>query len=150
MNGLQRAMAAGLWVCAVLAAQAQLQAQHPLAGAWKTIDDKTGQARSIVTISERDGIYVGRITQRLGEQTANLENCDKCSDDRRGMPIIGLEIIRGMKKADGAEYYEGGQILDPEEGKLYRLRLTPIEGGKKLQVRGYLGPFWRTQVWERP
>ena len=50
----------------------------------------------------------------------------------------------------GAEYYEGGQILDPEEGKLYRLRLTPIEGGKKLQVRGYLGPFWRTQVWERP
>ena len=143
-------MAAGLWVCAVLAAQAQLQAQHPLAGAWKTIDDKTGQARSIVTISERDGIYVGRITQRLGEQTANLENCDKCSDDRRGMPIIGLEIIRGMKKADGAEHYEGGQILDPEEGKLYRLRLTPIEGGKKLQVRGYLGPFWRTQVWERP
>ena len=93
---------------------------------------------------------MGRITQRLGEQTANLENCDKCSDDRRGMPIIGLEIIRGMKKADGAEYYEGGQILDPEEGKLYRLRLTPIEGGKKLQVRGYLGPFWRTQVWERP
>jgi hypothetical protein len=57
---------------------------------------------------------------------------------------------RSSVAADGAEYYEGGQILDPEEGKLYRLRLTPIEGGKKLQVRGYLGPFWRTQVWERP
>ena len=140
----------GLLVIYLAAPMAWAQDGNSVLGAWKTIDDKTGQARSIVTIAERDGIYVGRITQRLGEQTANLENCDKCSDDRRGMPIIGLEIIRGMKKADGAEYYEGGQILDPEEGKLYRLRLTPIEGGKKLQVRGYLGPFWRTQVWERP
>ena len=100
-------------------------------------------------MTERDGVVSGRITQRLGEGPATLERCDRCTDDRRDQPIIGLEIIRGMKKAQGADYFEGGQILDPEEGKLYRLRLTPIDGGKKLQVRGYLGPFWRTQTWER-
>ena len=139
----------GLLVIYLAAPMAWAQDVNSVLGAWKTIDDKTGQPRSVVTLTERDGVVSGRITQRLGEGPATLERCDRCTDDRRDQPIIGLEIIRGMKKAQGADYFEGGQILDPEEGKLYRLRLTPIDGGKKLQVRGYLGPFWRTQTWER-
>ena len=77
------------------------------------------------------------------------EVCDECSDDRKGKPILGLEIIRGAKKADGKEVWEGGKILDPENGRNYTLRMTPVEGGKKLEVRGSIGPFGRTQTWIR-
>jgi uncharacterized protein (DUF2147 family) len=72
-----------------------------------------------------------------------------CTDDRKGQPKIGLEIIRDAKKSGAELLWEGGTILDPENGKTYKLRLTPIEGGARLQVRGYIGPFYRTQVWQR-
>ena len=62
--------------------------------------------------------------------------CDECTDDRKGKPLVGLEIIRGAKKAEGKDVWEDGKILDPENGKNYTLRLTPIDGGKKLEVRG--------------
>ena len=76
--------------------------------------------------------------------------CDECTDDRKGKPIVGLEIIRGGKKAEGKDVWEGGKILDPENGKDYTLRLTPIDGGKKLEVRGYIGAvLGRTQTWIR-
>jgi uncharacterized protein (DUF2147 family) len=72
-----------------------------------------------------------------------------CTDDRKGQAKIGLEIIRDAKKSGAETLWEGGTILDPENGKTYKLRLTPIEGGARLQVRGYIGPFYRTQVWQR-
>ncbi len=75
--------------------------------------------------------------------------CSKCEGDRKDKPVLGLEIIRGAKKADGKDVWEGGKILDPENGRNYTLRLTPIEGGKKLEVRGSIGPFGRTQTWIR-
>ena len=75
--------------------------------------------------------------------------CEACTDDRKGKPITGLEIVRGGKKAEGKDVWEGGKILDPENGKEYRASFMPIDGGRKLQVRGYLGPFWRTQTWNR-
>ena len=75
--------------------------------------------------------------------------CTECSDDRKGAPLLGLEIIRGAKKADGKDVWEGGKILDPENGKNYTLRLTPADGGQKLDVRGSIGPFGRTQTWTR-
>jgi uncharacterized protein (DUF2147 family) len=75
--------------------------------------------------------------------------CDKCSDDRKNQPVLGLEIIRGAKKASNKDVWEDGEILDPENGKTYGLRLTPIEGGAKLEVRGSFGPFGRTQTWVR-
>ena len=76
--------------------------------------------------------------------------CTDCKDDRKGQIIVGMEIIRGLKQ-EGSEFVwaGGGKILDPENGKEYTVRMTPIEGGKKLQVRGYIGPFYRTQVWNR-
>jgi len=81
--------------------------------------------------------------------TSDQPNCDLCVDDRKGKPKVGLEIIRGAKKAEDADVWEQGKILDPENGKNYTLRMTPLEGGSKLQIRGYVGPFYRTQVWTR-
>jgi uncharacterized protein (DUF2147 family) len=74
-----------------------------------------------------------------------------CTDDRKDKPKIGMEIIRGGQQGDGKTVWEGGKILDPENGKNYSLRLTPIDGGKKLEVRGYIGTplLGRTQTWIR-
>ena len=116
-------------------------------GQWHTVDDKTGEVKSLVVIEEQGGVLKGRVTQFLRKGADQAARCDKCSDDRKGQPILGMEIIRGVKKSAGHEYWDGGEILDPEEGKLYRVRLTPQDGGAKLQVRGFLGPFWRNQLW---
>jgi uncharacterized protein (DUF2147 family) len=122
------------------------QANTPV-GRWHTIDDKTGEVKSMVTIEDRGGALSGRVTQILRKGADPAARCDQCADDRKGQPILGMEIIRGVKKSAGQDHWEGGEILDPEEGKLYRVRLTPLEGGAKLQVRGFLGPFWRNQTW---
>lgn len=122
------------------------QANTP-AGRWHTIDDKTGETKSVVTIEDAGGVLRGKVSQILRKGADPAAKCDKCSDDRKDQTILGMEIIRGVKKSSGNDYWDGGEILDPEEGKLYRVRLTPIEGGAKLQVRGFLGPFWRNQVW---
>jgi uncharacterized protein (DUF2147 family) len=125
------------------------QAQMTPVGLWKSIDDKTGQAKAEIRIStDASGVLTGMIAKAL--TTAGGEpNCDLCTDDRKGKPKVGMEIIRGAKKADGKDVWEDGKILDPENGKNYSLRLTPIEGGKKLEVRGSVGPFGRTQTWMR-
>ena len=75
--------------------------------------------------------------------------CARNAHDRKDKPVLGLEIIRGAKKAEDKDVWEGGKILDPENGRNYTLRLTPIDGGKKLEVRGSIGPFGRTQTWIR-
>lgn len=133
-------------IVALLALAGAAQASSPV-GRWHTIDDKTGEVKSLVTIEDKSGVLSGRVTQLLRKGADPAARCDKCSDDRKGQTILGMEIIRGVKKASGDEHWDGGEILDPEEGKLYRVRLTPLEGGARLQVRGFLGPFWRNQVW---
>jgi len=100
-------------------------------------------------IAETAGGMNGRIDKLLGKNAKPDDKCTECSDDRKGKPMVGLEIIRGGKKAEGKDAWENGKILDPENGKEYRASFTPIDGGKKLEVRGYLGPFWRTQTWNR-
>ncbi len=122
------------------------QANSPV-GRWHTIDDKTGEVKSLVTIEDKEGALSGRVSQILRKGADPAARCEKCSDDRKGQTILGMEIIRGVKKSAGHDHWEGGEILDPEEGKLYRVRLTPLEGGAMLQVRGFLGPFWRNQTW---
>jgi uncharacterized protein (DUF2147 family) len=124
-------------------------AQMNPVGTWRTFDEKSGEAKAEVRIDESGGALVGRIEKVLEKSVHPHEVCDECRDDRRGKPIVGLEIVRGGKKADGRDVWEGGRILDPENGKEYRSSLTPVEGGKKLEVRGFLGPFWRTQTWSR-
>jgi len=134
----------------VLAAiSATALAQGTPVGLWRNADDKTGEAKAEIRIVESDGALRGRIEKSLRKDTRPDAICDECSDDRKGKPIAGLEIIRGGKKAEGKDVWEGGKILDPENGKEYRASFTPIDGGKKLEVRGYLGPFWRTQTWTR-
>ena len=128
--------------CMALAAQAN----SPV-GRWPPIDAKTGETKSVVTIEDASGVLRGKVSQILRKGADPAAKCDKCTDDRKDQTILGMEIIRGVKKSAGNEYWDAGEILDPEEGKLYRVRLTPVEGGAKLQVRGFLGPFWRNQLW---
>ena len=118
-------------------------------GLWRSVDDKTGEAKAEIRIAETSGVLNGRIEKSLKKDADPAATCTECKDDRKGKAIAGLEIIRGVKKADDREVWEGGKILDPENGKEYRASLTPIEGGKRLGVRGFLGPFWRTQTWQR-
>ncbi|MDO8450254.1 MAG: DUF2147 domain-containing protein [Rhodoferax sp.] len=124
-------------------------AQMTPAGVWRTIDDKTGEPSSEVRITDNAGVLSGRIEKLLRKDSKQDAVCDKCTDERKDKPVIGMEIIRGAKKADGKDAWEGGKILDPDNGKEYTLRLTPIEGGKKLEVRGYIAFFFRTQTWIR-
>ena len=118
-------------------------------GHWHTLDEKTNEVKSQIQITESGGVVSGKIEKLLRKDAKQDAVCDECSDDRKGKPLLGLEIIRGAKKAADKIVWEDGKILDPENGKNYTLRLTPIEGGKKLEVRGSIGPFGRTQTWTR-
>ena len=133
----------------LLSATGASLAQMTPVGNWHTIDDKTKEVKSEVQISEAAGVLAGKVTKLLRKDAKQDAVCDECTDDRKGKSMLGLEIIRGAKKADGKDVWEDGKILDPENGKTYTLRLTPIEGGQKLEVRGSIGPFGRTQTWVR-
>ena len=124
-------------------------AQISPVGHWHTLDEKTNEVKSQIQITESGGVVSGKIEKLLRKDAKQDAVCDECSDDRKGKPLLGLEIIRGAKKAADKNVWEDGKILDPENGKNYTLRLTPIEGGKKLEVRGSIGPFGRTQTWVR-
>ena len=128
------------------------QAQSSPAGLWKTIDDESRQEKSLVRIAESGGVFSGRIEKLLDPTAAPDAKCDKCSDARKDQPLLGLTIIRNVKaNADDAALWDGGEILDPNNGKTYKVRLKPVDGGKKLEVRGYIGAplLGRTQTWHR-
>ena len=132
----------------LLGAAAGAWAQATPVGLWKTIDDETGKPKSLVRITEAGGMLSGRI-ERLIDPDKPDPRCDKCTDARKGQPVLGMTIIEGAKKEADESYWAGGTILDPNNGKTYRLRLTPEDGSKALQVRGYIGPFYRNQTWLR-
>ena len=115
-------------------------------GKWKTIDDETGKEKSVVEIFKKsDGKYYGKISQLL--QAPEHSTCVKCTDDRKNKPLVGLEIIRGLKK-DGDEF-SGGTITDPKSGKTYKCTIK--KDGDKLNVRGYVGfsLIGRSQTWHK-
>ena len=119
-------------------------------GSWRTVDDKTGKPKSIVEISDAGGgQLVGKVAQLLNPARGPNPLCDACSGDRKDKPILGMTIMWEVKH-DG-DVWDGGTILDPDNGKTYGVKLTPMENGAKLQVRGFMGFSWlgRTQVWER-
>ncbi len=126
---------------------ASVFAQSPV-GLWKTIDDATGKEKSSVRVSEAGGVVSGKI-ESIVDPAKQDSKCDECSDERKGKPVIGMTILRNAKKGDGV--WEGGDILDPNNGKVYRVRLTPSADNKKMQVHGYFGVaiFGRTQTWVR-
>ena len=124
-------------------------AQNTPVGRWHSIDDETKEIKSEIVITDNGGVLTGRIEKLLRKGADQTRRCTDCTDDRKDQPLIGLEIIRGAKKVEGKDVWEGGQILDPENGKSYNLRLTPVEGGKKLDVRGSILFIGRTQTWVR-
>jgi uncharacterized protein (DUF2147 family) len=128
------------------------QAQATPAGLWKTIDDATKKEKSLVRITDNGGAFSGRIEKLLDPSSKPDAVCDKCSDDRKDKPILGMTIITGVRQsANAADIWDGGHILDPNDGKSYKVRLSPVDGGKKLDVRGYIGMpmLGRTQTWLR-
>ena len=137
------------FLIAASALHAAALAQATPVGLWKTIDDESKTEKSLVRIVESGGVLGGKIEKLLDPAKQN-DVCDKCSDERKGKPIVGLSIIRNAKQ-DGEDksVWTGGEILDPNNGKTYRLRLKPLDGGKQLEVRGYVGPFFRNQTWIR-
>lgn len=143
---ITRFMTAAVLLCAALAASAS---DSPV-GVWRTIDDKTGKEKSLVRITEVNGELHGSIEKlvRAPNEDPN-PNCDKCEGDKKNKPVIGMEIMTGMKKQ--GDEYAGGHILDPANGKTYKCKMWTSDGGKKLNVRGFIGVslLGRTQVWVR-
>lgn len=117
-------------------------------GVWKTIDDATGKAKSLIKVWEKDGAVYGTIIKLIDPSEPD-PICDKCTGKLKDKAIVGMTIMRGLKK-DGDEY-SGGTILDPENGKTYKVLIQVVEGGKRLKVRGYIGIslLGRTQHWVR-
>ena len=118
-------------------------------GLWKTVDDRTGAPDALVRITETNGEFQGQIEKLL--RTGEDENsvCERCEGPRHNQRLLGMAIVTGMKKQ--GDVYAGGEILDPDEGKVYRCKMTLEDGGAKLQVRGFIGVslFGRTQTWVR-
>jgi uncharacterized protein (DUF2147 family) len=118
-----------------------------LLGDWRTVDDKTGEMRAVVTLYQgADGLYYGKIAKML--MYGSDLRCEACRDEDHNAPIEGLVIIRGMKEQDGE--LVGGKVLDPESGKFYYGKIF-LKDGKmvlrgSLDRRGFLG---RNQTWQR-
>jgi uncharacterized protein (DUF2147 family) len=131
---------------AILFISIQMNAQS-VVGKWKTIDDNTGEAKSIVEIYEREGKIYGKIIE-ISDATKRSKKCDKCVGADKDKPVLGLIIIKGLVK-DGDEY-NGGKITDPETGKIYKSYIK-LSGKDKLEVRGYIGfsLLGRSQTWIR-
>jgi uncharacterized protein (DUF2147 family) len=120
------------------------------AGLWKTFSDHTGEADGLVRIVEVNGEFIGKVLAVFSPPATDPNPlCEECSGELKDQPVVGMTILRGLRW-DGEEY-SGGEILDPDDGRVYRCRLRLAEGGRKLQVRGFIGIslFGRTQTWER-
>ena len=119
-------------------------------GLWKNIDDKTGKPKALIRSSETNGVLEGKIEKlfRPADQEQN-PLCVKCEGALKDQPIIGMAFLSGLKKS--GDEYSGGQIVDPENGAVYKSKMTLSDGGRKLNVRGYIGMpmLGRSQVWIR-
>lgn len=118
-------------------------------GTWKTIDDKTHQPKSIVEITENNGELQAKVVKVLNSDEGPNPICKKCDGARKNQPVEGMTIMWGVTKDD--DVWDGGKILDPKNGKEYKVKLTLMDGGQKLDVHGYIGfaLLGRSQVWER-
>ncbi len=120
-------------------------------GRWQTIDDETGKPKSIVQIEQAgNGTLSGKVVEILQSNHGPNPMCDKCDGAQKGKPIKGMTILWGLKP-DGTAVWSGGSVLDPAKGKTYKAKVTLTDGGKKLQMRGYIGieALGRTQTWVR-
>jgi uncharacterized protein (DUF2147 family) len=125
----------------------QVSFSQTIFGKWKTVDDETGMENGIVEIYEKAGKVYGRIIEIL-EKEKKYFKCEMCEGEDKNKPVLGLVIIKGLKKK--GDFYEGGKVIDPKNGKSYHCKMT-LEGKYKLIVRGYIGIslFGRSQTWFR-
>ena len=116
-------------------------------GKWKTIDDESGKAKSVIEIFEKNNKIYGKVVEIIEVERRNGK-CVKCPGEDKNMPILGMIIIKGLTK-DG-DAFNGGKILDPQTGKLYKCTIE-LDGKDKLNVRGYIGIslIGRSQTWLR-
>ena len=139
----------------LFAAGAAIAATDTPVGTWKTIDDDTHQAKSIVEITDHDGELQAHIVKLLNRSPEDVANegevalCKKCDGERKDKPVEGMNIMWGVHK-DG-DAWGGGHILDPKNGKVYKVKLSMLDDGQKLNVRGFIGfsLLGRSQQWER-
>ncbi|MGN6717755.1 MAG: DUF2147 domain-containing protein [Candidatus Binatia bacterium] len=134
----------------VILASASVYAETSPAGLWKTIDDRSGQAKGLIRITEIAGKFEGKIDKifpKPGDDPA--PRCEKCNGSLHNQPVLGLTFLWGFTKQ--GDEYQGGEILDPESGKIYQAKMKLVDGGKKLEVRGFIGfsLFGRSQTWLR-
>lgn len=122
-----------------------IQAQS-ITGTWKTVDDETNEAKGHMDLFMGDGKLYGKISKLL--KSAPDKRCENCPGDRKNQPVLGMIVLVDMKEKDG--HWQSGSILDPEKGKWYNCKIWLKNGDPNtLVVRGYIGPFYRTQYWYR-
>ena len=143
----QSAVLALVVAVTLMSSAASPQSASPI-GLWKSIDDVSGKPRALIRITESKGTLQGKI-EKLFSPSSENPKCEKCEGALKNAPVIGLVILSGLKRA-GAEY-GGGQIIDPESGKVYSSKIRLSDDGKKLDVRGFMGVslLGRSQTWER-
>ena len=153
---MKRLLKPGLWILLFFAfgASATLAQEASPVGRWRTIDDDTGEPRSIVEIYEENGKLYGRVVEILQVSDKAKRNsegqviCTACEGEKHNQPIEGMVVLEGLEK-DG-DAWKGGTILDPSNGKTYKAKIS-LDGEDRLDVRGYIGVslFGRTQTWQR-
>lgn len=148
MRTILRSAAFGALLAGLLAPAAGIaQSLDTPVGLWKSIDDETKKPKALIRIVEQGGQLVGRIEKILSDKPDAV--CEACTDDRKGKPVQGMTILTGLRK-DGDEW-TGGEILDPNNGKVYKAKAKLADGGRKLDLRGFIGIalVGRTQTWLR-
>jgi uncharacterized protein (DUF2147 family) len=132
-------------------AAAAAQSASP-AGVWRTVDDQSKKDKSLVRIVETNGVYSAKVEKIVDADAPKDATCKECADERKDQPVVGMTIMRNVKASgDDKNVFEGGDILDPNNGKVYRVKLKLIDNGARLEVRGYIGTplLGRTQTWIR-
>lgn len=148
MRALKQSAVVALTMAAALMSSTAWADNASPVGVWRNVDDTTGKPRAIIRITESNGTLQGKV-EKVFLAPNESPTCKECEGALKDAPVVGLVILRGLKK-DGAEY-TGGEILDPDNGKVYSSKIHLTNGGKKLNVRGYIGVslLGRSQIWER-
>jgi uncharacterized protein (DUF2147 family) len=117
-------------------------------GLWQTISDVDGKPSGLVRIREENGTFIG-IIEGIEDPAKRAGRCEKCPGARRDQPVMGMTILTGLHRV--GDHFGGGDILDPDNGHIYSCKVTLVDAGQHLEVRGYFGIslLGRTQTWNR-